>query len=81
MGGEAGVVLSGEAAFARRFSSEFSIFGYLVFIACPSRRAPDAFCGGDVRARRSASLLAKGKIRCARLNVARQIAIGSRSNV
>ena len=40
--GEAGRAVSGEVEVAGCFSSGLSIFGCLVFIAWPSRPAPDA---------------------------------------
>jgi hypothetical protein len=38
--------------FASCFSSELSIFGYLVFIACPSQPAPDGNCTSSDSLRR-----------------------------
>src|SRR5712664_764240 len=52
IGDTAGAVVSGDAVVVTCFSSELSIFGCLVFIACPPRPAPDAICNASGRIRR-----------------------------
>src|SRR5260370_25847895 len=42
-GEDTGAGFSGGGVFLKCFSFELSILGYLVFIACSSQRAPDAF--------------------------------------
>src|SRR6267378_7971898 len=60
---EAGRAVSGEVEVAGCFSSGLSIFGCLVFIARPSRRAPDAFCRSGPRSARLLGLPSSSEIR------------------
>src|ERR1700694_2112555 len=53
---DAGTWVSGEVEVAACFSSDLSIFGCLVFIARPSRRAPDAFYHRGPRSAKAAGL-------------------------